>query len=97
MKLLPFRYYNSEDVSVGVWVAGVKNIIRIHDRRFNTEWISRGCQNYYLVSHNLTMKQTRKMYENIVKKGYLCDVETIRRDDYMYNWSLPTSKCCTKT
>lgn len=42
--------YNSEDVSVGAWLAGL-NVHYVHDPRFDTEWTSRGCHNEYLVTH----------------------------------------------
>lgn len=46
--------FNSEDVSVGVWTAPL-NVERRHDPRFNTEHVSRGCHNSYIVTH----KQSR--------------------------------------
>lgn len=42
--------YNSEDVSVGVWLSPY-DAERRHDVRFNTEFVSRGCRNSYIVSH----------------------------------------------
>jgi galactosylxylosylprotein 3-beta-galactosyltransferase len=42
--------YNSEDVSVGAWLAGI-DVHYVHDPRFDTEWMSRGCNNEYLVTH----------------------------------------------
>lgn len=90
------RYYNSEDISLGAWLAPVNNIIRIHDTRFDTEWISRGCQNSYLVSHNLSTKRMHELYNTIMKTKNLCDKETLNRSHYLYNWSLPPSKCCSK-
>lgn len=88
------RYYNSEDVSVGIWLAPVNNVLRIHDTRFDTEWTSRGCQNHYLISHNLSVNQIKQMYENIINKGNLCEAETTKRHHWLYNWTVPPSKCC---
>ncbi|KAG5896389.1 hypothetical protein JTB14_009594 [Gonioctena quinquepunctata] len=45
------RSFNAEDVSVGLWLISVNNILRIHDVRFDTEWTSRGCKNSHLISH----------------------------------------------
>jgi len=90
------RYYNSEDVSVGAWLSSVNNILRIHDRRFDTEWTSRGCQNYYLVSHNLSVKEMHAMYQNIIKSENMCNTETTKRAYYLYNWGVPPSRCCNK-
>ncbi|KAK5980442.1 Hexosyltransferase [Trichostrongylus colubriformis] len=48
-----FKMYKNEDVSVGAWLAGL-NVKYVHDPRFDTEWISRGCNNEYLITHNLS-------------------------------------------
>lgn len=40
----------NEDVSVGIWLAPLR-IERRHDRRFDTEWRSRGCLNHYVITH----------------------------------------------
>lgn len=94
-RFLCCRYYKSEDVSVGAWLSSVNNILRIHDRRFDTEWTSRGCQNHHLVSHNLTAKQMQAMYKNIIKMGNMCTTETTKRASYLYDWNYPPSKCCS--
>ncbi|KAF5290773.1 hypothetical protein FQA39_LY14616 [Lamprigera yunnana] len=90
------RQYNSEDVSVGIWLASVKNILRIHDARFDTEWTSRGCQNYHLLSHHLSSKQMYSMHNSIIKTGNMCASEHIKRAFYLYDWGAPPSKCCNK-
>lgn len=94
--ILNYRYYNSEDTSVGAWLASVSNIVRIHDIRFDTEWTTRGCQDYYLISHNLSTNKMVEMYDNIVKFGRLCNRETINRSHYLYDWGFPPSKCCNR-
>uniref|UniRef100_A0A914E9V7 Hexosyltransferase n=1 Tax=Acrobeloides nanus TaxID=290746 RepID=A0A914E9V7_9BILA len=48
IKLL--KFYKSEDVSVGAWLAGL-DVKYIHDPRFDTEFASRGCNNEYLITH----------------------------------------------
>lgn len=42
--------WNSEDISVGAWLAAVK-VNRVHSNRFDTEAESRGCHNSYIVTH----------------------------------------------
>lgn len=81
---------------MGAWLASVNNVLRIHDRRFDTQWTSRGCQNHYLVSHHLSETQMHSLYSNVVKTGNLCEVENTKRPDYLYDWSSPPSKCCNK-
>ncbi|NXU21289.1 B3GT6 galactosyltransferase, partial [Pardalotus punctatus] len=47
--------WQSEDVSVGVWLAPV-DVKRVHDPRFDTEYKSRGCSNEYVVSHKQSVE-----------------------------------------
>jgi galactosylxylosylprotein 3-beta-galactosyltransferase len=89
------KQYNSEDVSVGIWLSPVTNILRIHDIRFDTEWTTRGCQNFYLITHNISKEEMQKMYENIVNINNLCSTTSIKRRHYFYNWAVPPSQCCT--
>lgn len=91
-----FRYYHSEDVSVGAWLSSVSDVLRIHDSRFDTEWISRGCQNHHLILHNISEEQMRQMYDSIIKTGHLCPNESIKRSHYLYDWLLLPSKCCNR-
>lgn len=88
------RTFKSEDVSVGLWLAPVNNIIRIHDIRFDTEWITRGCKNYYLVTHNIPPEDMTSMHENLVNNKQLCVQEEEKRKYYLYDWSAPPSQCC---
>ncbi|PNF28926.1 hypothetical protein B7P43_G18208 [Cryptotermes secundus] len=90
------RLYNSEDVSVGVWLSAVANVTRLHDPRFDTEFMSRGCSNTYLVTHKHDATTMRKMFVTLKESGRLCDVEYRTRDSYMYNWNVPPSKCCIR-
>ena len=52
MKIELFRLekWNSEDVSVGAWLAPVQ-VNRVHSIRFDTESESRGCHNSWIVTH----------------------------------------------
>ncbi|KAK9888470.1 hypothetical protein WA026_000719 [Henosepilachna vigintioctopunctata] len=88
------RMYNSEDVSIGLWLSTVTNILRIHDVRFDTEWASRGCQNFYLISHKLSAKNMRDMTSNLKQNNFLCTKEQFIRNFYRYNWSALPSQCC---
>nr|XP_022914441.1 beta-1,3-galactosyltransferase sqv-2 isoform X3 [Onthophagus taurus] len=90
------RYYHSEDVSVGAWLASVNNIVRIHDRRFDTEYVSRGCQNYYLIRHNVSPDEMMEMYKNLKEKRQLCTKEQRNVKEYLYDWSVAPTKCCNR-
>ncbi|XP_054273307.1 beta-1,3-galactosyltransferase 6-like [Macrosteles quadrilineatus] len=85
--------YLSEDVSVGVWLSPL-NITRKHDVRFDTEYLSRGCNNSYLVTHKQTPENMKELYSNIVNTGKLCENEKKTRKFYDYNWKVLPSKCC---
>ncbi|XP_077510184.1 beta-1,3-galactosyltransferase 6-like [Amblyomma americanum] len=90
-----FDKYFSEDVSVGVWVAPLK-IDRRHDRRFDTEYRSRGCFNSYLVTHKQTAPMMYKKYESLTRYGVLCEREVRSRLTYEYNWNVQPSACCIR-
>ncbi|RZC39688.1 Galactosyl T domain containing protein [Asbolus verrucosus] len=89
------RHYNSEDVSVGIWLSPLTNTLRIHDIRFDTEWITRGCQNFYLITHNISKEEMQNMYNNILATNNLCSVSTVKRNHYFYNWAVAPSHCCS--
>lgn len=91
---LNFRSFNSEDVSVGLWLASINSILRIHDIRFDTEWATRGCQNKYLVTHSISPTDMRILFNNIKTYRKLCPQEIKKRNFYLYNWSMPPSQCC---
>lgn len=77
-------------------MAPVNNIVRVHDIRFDTQWASRGCWNYYLITHNISPAEIQEFYNNIVATGVMCTKEKIIRPYYLYNWLLPPSKCCNR-
>ena len=87
--------YMSEDVSVGTWLAPLK-INRHHDQRFDTEYISRGCANSYLVTHKQSVLKLRELHDNLQTTGKLCKAEVVERASYEYNWNYPPSKCCSR-
>ncbi|XP_046831955.1 beta-1,3-galactosyltransferase 6 [Vespa crabro] len=90
------KLHNSEDVSVGLWLAPLANIERKHDVRFDTEYRSRGCSNQYIVMHKQTIRNMRNMYEYYQTSGALCPKEIRNRMSYRYNWTVPPSQCCTR-
>lgn len=87
--------YNSEDVSVGVWLSPYK-AERKHDVRFNTEFVSRGCRNSYIVSHKQSPEDMRSKFRNLQDKGEQCDKEFQTRLSYKYNWNNFPTKCCER-
>ncbi|KAJ9586225.1 hypothetical protein L9F63_020134 [Diploptera punctata] len=91
------RLYNSEDVSVGVWLAAVSNVHRLHDPRFDTEFMSRGCSNRYLVTHKQDDQAMSVMFSTLKQTGNLCVNEYKNRQSYIYNWNVPPSKCCIRS
>lgn len=93
---LCLRLHNSEDVSVGLWLAPLANIERKHDVRFDTEYRSRGCSNQYIITHKQTIQNMRSMHEYYQISGALCPKEVRNRMSYQYNWTAPPSQCCNR-
>ena len=92
----PFlRRFNSEDVSVGTWLAPLA-VERRHDPRFDTEWESRGCDNRHLVTHKHSAAQMAEMQRTLERRGVLCERERRIRPSYQYNASVPPSQCCKR-
>jgi len=91
------RRFSSEDVSVGAWTAPL-NVERRHDPRFDTEHISRGCHDSYIVTHKQDLTALRTLYRNLLETGRLCghNGQFRRRLSYIYNWSVPPSLCCIR-
>lgn len=89
------RFYKSEDVSVGAWLAGL-DVKYLHDPRFDTEFSSRGCHNEYLITHKQSPLMMRKLFENIIDNGFLCKNEMRIRFSYVYDFSVPPSQCCLR-
>lgn len=89
------QLYNSEDVSVGAWLAPL-NITRFHSVEFDTEYESRGCLNSFLVTHKQTMQDMLKKYQNLVKNGQMCNPEVVTKNSYNYKWDVLPSLCCKR-
>ncbi|XP_002735279.1 beta-1,3-galactosyltransferase 6-like [Saccoglossus kowalevskii] len=89
------KLYNNEDVSLGVWLAPVE-INRIHDTRFNTEYLSRGCNNGYIVTHKQTIQDMFENQKQLTMHNRLCEREVQLRKSYLYNWDKLPSACCPR-
>ena len=87
--------YNSEDVSVGVWLSPY-DTERRHDVRFNTEFVSRGCRNQYIVSHKQSAEDMFAKHRTLEHKGVQCEKEYQTRASYVYNWTTDPTKCCER-
>ncbi|KAL0122957.1 hypothetical protein PUN28_007549 [Cardiocondyla obscurior] len=90
------KLHNSEDISIGLWLAPLANIERKHDVRFDTEYRSRGCSNQYIITHKQTIPNMRSMHEYYQASGALCSKEVRNRMSYQYNWTAPPSQCCNR-
>ena len=87
--------FTSEDVSVGTWLAPV-NVERKHDPRFDTEYVSRGCDNRYVAMHKQSPNMLRQRYHDLQNLGKVCSKEQRTRGSYLYNWNVPPSQCCKR-
>ena len=91
------KQFNSEDVSVGTWLAPLKNVHRVHDVRFDTESYSRGCNNKHIVSHKQSVQELKlKHYMLTSLSNRLCFTEFKFQNSYEYNWNVPPSLCCSR-
>lgn len=93
LKLL--KMYRSEDASVGAWLAGL-DVKYVHDPRFDTEFVSRGCNNEYLITHKKSPSEMKTLFANLREKGVLCTKEFQSRPSYVYDFSAPASQCCMR-
>lgn len=89
------QVYNSEDVSVGVWTSPY-DIERKHDVRFDTEYVSRGCRNVYIVSHKQSIDDMKTKYNSLKQTGRQCVKEVQNRGSYEYDWNVSPSECCKR-
>ncbi|XP_017306597.2 beta-1,3-galactosyltransferase 6 isoform X1 [Ictalurus punctatus] len=89
------KTWQSEDVSLGAWLAPV-DVKRLHDPRFDTEYKSRGCSNKYLVTHKQSLEDMLEKHQTLQRDGRLCKEEVKLRLSYIYDWSVPPSQCCQR-
>lgn len=88
--------YNSEDVSLGTWLAPFK-LHRVHDIRFDTEYQSRGCVDAYVIQHKQAPVDIKQKFDNLVLFDKLCsNGEWEHKLAYHYNWNVPPSRCCVR-
>lgn len=90
------KKYRNEDISVGAWLSSYSGINRIHDPRFDTEYISRGCHQSYLITHKHSETAMRNFHKNLKNTGRLCQKEYKTRMSYIYNWQVAPSSCCSR-
>ena len=88
--------FNNEDVSMGTWLAPLK-INRIHDTNFNTESISRGCFNSYIVTHPHNVFGLLVLNRSLRESGKLCPKEKYYYGSYVYDWNKSPYYCCERT
>ncbi|TSY83920.1 Beta-1,3-galactosyltransferase 6 [Bagarius yarrelli] len=89
------KTWQSEDVSLGTWLAPV-DVKRLHDPRFDTEYKSRGCSNKYLVTHKQSLEDMLEKHQTLQRDGRLCKEEVKLRLSYVYDWNVPPSQCCQR-
>ena len=63
------QLYNSEDVSVGVWLSPYE-AERRHNVRFDMEFVSQGCRNVYIVSHKQSIDDMRRKDRTLKRAGH---------------------------
>lgn len=90
-----FKRYVSEDVSLGAWLAPI-DVQRVHDKRFDTEYKTRGCSNTFVVSHKQSIIDMRTKHKSLESSGNLCLKEFSNFPGYEYNWHVPPSQCCER-
>ncbi|KAH3827040.1 hypothetical protein DPMN_128968 [Dreissena polymorpha] len=90
-----FSIFKSEDASLGTWL-GPLNIHRSHDTNFDTEFVSRGCFNSYIVTHKKSPDDLKELQNNMIKLGQLCTQEKRTRLSYEYDWTVSPTKCCER-
>jgi len=91
------QQFNSEDVSIGAWLAPL-DIERLHDPRFDTEHVSRGCSDAYIVTHKQNVTAMFTKHDNLINMGRLCGLggQFKKRNSYIYDWSVLPSSCCIR-
>ena len=101
--------YKSEDASVGTWLAPLEIeryykdssllstpyfLSRHHDIRFDTQWVSRGCLNDYLVTHKQSARDMIQKQQRLDGNMTLCQEEKVLIRPWIYDWSKKPEECC---
>ena len=87
--------YTNEDVTVATWLSPYR-ITAKHDLRFDTNSLSRGCNNQYIVTHKQTVRSIFNKRRALARNRTLCTVEKEIHPAYVYNWSASPENCCRK-
>lgn len=90
------EHYVHDDIALGVWLSPFNGIEHRHDVRFNTGSYSRGCNNVYLVIHKETAQSMRRKDSFRKRSGVLCETEYTAKPSYIYNWTVPSNRCCVR-
>ncbi|ELU06423.1 hypothetical protein CAPTEDRAFT_102471 [Capitella teleta] len=85
--------HESEDVAVGLWL-GPLELNRLHDRRFDTEYVSRGCTEEYIVTHKQDVYMMQEKHKSLKMKHILCSHPAQFHFSYDYKWNKLPSQCC---
>ncbi|GAB0098828.1 Hexosyltransferase [Sergentomyia squamirostris] len=87
------KTFQSEDISMGTWLAPFRDIHRRHDVRFDTAFMPRKCQSHHIVLHKRSIEDMRHF-----QSGFTCSQiqnDAIRRPkEYFYHWLKPPTQCC---
>lgn len=87
--------YASEDISVGIWFSGMRNVFRKHDCRFDTAYMARKCKDYYMVLHKRSAEDMREMFKgDVCNDGKNGNDDAKRPVEYFYNWKAAPMQCC---
>ncbi|XP_037042221.1 beta-1,3-galactosyltransferase 6 isoform X1 [Bradysia coprophila] len=86
--------YTSEDISVGIWFASMRNVFRKHDCRFDTAYMARSCKNYHMVLHKRSAEDMRKIFKGNECDDELNEIGVKRPLEYFYNWKAAPMQCC---
>ena len=78
-----------------MWLAPI-NINRIHDVRFDTEYKSKGCSNFHIVSHKQQPEDMYSKHNQLVHHNRLCKEEHETWLTYDYDWDVPPIRCCKR-
>lgn len=91
------RAYKSEDASLGVWTAPLSDVRRVHDKRFDTEWTTRGCEDSLVVRHKQSPEDMVRMYKTLTQSNgtKLCKSVYSTRAAYEYDWKALPGSCCS--
>lgn len=86
--------YTSEDISLGVWFASMRNVYRKHDCRFDTAYMARTCKDYHMVLHKRSAEDMMGIFKGTECSEKQSDDNVKRPMEYLYNWKAAPVHCC---